>query len=251
MLTEEPRHPPEPTERVGRDVMTMWWEDLAFMHWPYDPAEVQALLPDGLTAEVWVDEAGNEAVWVGLIPFRMRVGFPGGRPMPSWAGVFCETNVRTYVTGPDGTPGVYFLSLEAGRLPATAAARLSYGLPYFWAHMSMANAGPIWTYQSSRRWPGPKGAAHASSVRAGDRIPFDGVSAFEHYLTSRWGLYSTWRNRLVYAPVDHGRWPLQRAELLELDDQLVTAGSFSPPVGDPVVHWTPGTKVRIGRPRWA
>lgn len=239
--------------------MTMWWEDLTFMHWPYEPAEVQALLPDGLTAEPWTAPPGTDRgrgvddgkVWVGLIPFRMRVGFPGGRPMPSWAGVFCETNVRTYVLGPDGTPGVYFLSLEAGRLPATAAARVSYGLPYYWADMSMADAGPIWTYRSTRRWPGPRGASHASAARVGDPIPLDEVSPFEQYLTSRWGLYSTWHGRLVYAPVDHGRWPLHRAELLELEDELMTAGGFSPPIGDPVVHWTPGTKVRIGRPRWA
>ena len=181
----------------------------------------------------------------------MRVGFPGGRPMPNWAGVFCETNVRTYVTGPDGTPGFYFLSLEAGRLPATATARLTYGLPYYWADMGMAGAGSIWTYQSARRWPGPKGASHASSVRAGEAIALDDVSSFEHYLTSRWGLFSTLGNRLLYAPVDHGRWPLQRAEVLELDDQLMEAAGLPAPTGAPIVHWTTGTEVRIGRPRFA
>jgi len=116
-----PVHTPLPTEPVNRDVMRMWWEQLLFMHFPYEPDEVQSLLPEGLTAEPWPDGK----VYVGLIPFLMRVGFPGGRPMPKWAGVFCETNVRTYVTGPDGTPGVYFCSLEAGRLPATATARLT------------------------------------------------------------------------------------------------------------------------------
>ncbi len=240
-------HTPVPSERVERDVMRMWWEQLTFMHWPYEPAEVQALLPPGLTAEPWEDGK----VWVGLVPFLMRVGLPGGRPMPRWAGVFCETNVRTYVLGPDGTPGVYFLSLEAGRLPATATARLTYGLPYFWADMQMANAGSIWTYQSTRRWPGPRGASHASSVRVGDPIPLPEVSPFEHYLTSRWGLYSTLRSRLLYAPVDHGRWPLRHADVLELDDQLITAAGLPAPRGSPVAHWTEGIEVRIGRPRMA
>lgn len=240
-------HPPVPAEPVTRDVMRMWWEQLCFMHFPYEPAEVQSLLPEGLTAEPWIDGK----VYVGLIPFLMRVGFPGGRPMPKWAGVFCETNVRTYVTGPDGTPGVYFCSLEASRLPATATARLTYGLPYFWAEMSLASSGSIWTYESSRKWPGPKGASHRSSARAGDAIALDDVSPFEHYLTSRWGLYSTWRNRLLYAPVDHGRWPLQRAEVLELDDELITAAGLSAPTSDPIVHWTTGTEVKIGLPRLA
>jgi uncharacterized protein YqjF (DUF2071 family) len=115
----------------------------------------------------------------------------------------------------------------------------------------MAGAGSIWTYQSARRWPGPKGASHASSVRAGEPIALDDVSSFEHYLTSRWGLFSTLRNRLLYAPVDHGRWPLQQAEVLELDDQLMEAAGLPAPTGAPIVHWTTGTEVRIGRPRFA
>lgn len=224
----------------------MRWEQLTFMHWPFEAAEVQALLPDGLEAEEF-----DGAVWVGLIPFLMRVQLPGGLPMPSSLGVFPETNVRTYVRGPDGTPGVWFCSLEAGRLPATATARLTYGLPYFWADMTLSAAGPIRTYASTRRWPGPKGASHASSVRIGDAVPADAVTDFEHYLTARWGLYSTWRDRLVYAPVHHPAWELHRAELLHLDDELVAAAGLVLPDTPPVVHFTPGTEVRIGRPRFA
>ena len=40
-------------------------------------------------------------------------------------------------------------------------------------------------------------------------------------------------------------------ELLELDDELLDAAGLPEPTGDPVVHWTPGTEVRIGRPRRA
>ncbi len=221
----------------------MWWEQLTFIHWPFERAAIQRLLPDGLVADEW-----EGAVWVGLVPFLMRVGFPGGVTMPKWAGVFPETNVRTYVRDRDGRPGVWFCSLEAGRLPATATARLTYGLPYFWADMHIANSGPIWTYESTRRWPGPKGAHHRSSVRVGEAISDDDVSPFEHYLTARWGLYSTWRSHILHAPVDHGRWPLHRAELLHLDDGLIEAAGLPAPAGDPVVHWTAGTEVRIGRP---
>ena len=35
------------------------------------------------------------------------------------------------------------------------------------------------------------------------------------------------------------------AELLELDDALVTAAGLPAPVGDPIVHWSPGVEVRI------
>lgn len=237
-------YPPTPSELVGREVMRMWWLDLSFIHWRWDPEVVQSLLPPGLTVDTFDGEA-----WVGLVPFLMKVGLPGGMAIPQ-QGTFPETNVRTYVRGPDGTPGVWFCSLEAGRLAASATARVTYGLPYFWADMRLANAGPIWTYESTRRWPGA-GPKHASAVRCGAPIALADQSRLERFLTARWGLYSVWRGRLLYAPVDHPAWDLHHGELLSLDDDLVGAAGLGEPSGDPVVHWTPGVEVRIGRPRRA
>ncbi len=221
----------------------MWWRNLCFIHWPAEPAEVQAMLPAGLTVDTW-----DGAAWLALVPFEMEVMLPGGIPIPR-EGRFPETNIRTYVRGPDGTPGVWFDSLEAGRLSATVAARVSYGLPYFWADMSVTGAGDVWTYRSRRRWPGPKPAASEVAVRVGSPIADAEQSPFERYLTARWGLFSTFHGRLVYAPVHHGTWPLQHASLLHLDDTLSVAAGHRPPPDDAVVHWTRGTEVRIGRPR--
>jgi uncharacterized protein YqjF (DUF2071 family) len=222
--------------------MRMWWRNLAFIHWPLEPSEVQAVLPDGLSVDTW-----DGAAWVGLVPFEMTVALPGGIPIPR-EGRFPETNVRTYVVGPDGTPGVWFCSLEAGRLSATVTARLSYGLPYFWASMEVSSVGPYRTYRSRRRWPGRRGAATEVVVQVGEEIPLSGQSPFEAYLTARWGLYSVWRKRPLYAPVSHQPWPLRRASLLFLDDELVGEADLRIPSSDPVVHWTEGTEVRIGRP---
>ena len=258
-------YPPLPHERVRFEVMRMWWRDLLFIHYPYAPDDVQPLLPDDLTVDTWPDAEGVERAWVGLVPFEMVVGSPGGVKLPI-VGTFPETNVRTYVRGPDGTPGVWFCSLEAGGLAASLTARAFYGLPYCWADMSI-DAGSrepegIWRYDSVRRWPRrrtPKGALprHHSSVRIGEAIPDDQVSEFERFLTSRWGLYSRFpgmdssRAITLYAPVDHGRWPLHRAELLTVDDELLDAAGLPETFERPIVHWTPGTEVRIGRPRRA
>lgn len=226
--------------------MHMWWEDLTFIHYPIATDRVQAVLPPGLT----VDEL-NGQTWVGLIPFDMRVGLPGGWQIP-WLGHFCETNVRVYVTGPDGTPGVWFGSLEASGLAATSTARLTYGLPYFWADMSIERSGTKITYTSKRRWPGPVGTQHRSVARAGAPIDPAEEQTVERFLTARWGLYSQWYGRLVYAPIEHDPWPLHRAVLLELDDELMAAANLSPEEDAiPLVHWTPGTSIRIGRPRFA
>ena len=256
---------PIPRERVRFEVMRMWWRDLTFVHVDYEPQVVQALLPDDLTVDTWPDDAGRERAWVGLVPFEMVVGTPGGLRLPV-VGTFPETNVRTYVRDASGRPGVWFCSLEAGGLAATVTARFTYGLPYYWADMHIDRGrrapGAVWRYGSTRRWPRgrtPDGAlpSHHSAVRIADPIEPPAVSDFEHFLTARWGLYSrfpsmtTRRGVTLYAPVDHGRWPLYRAELLELDDQLLAAAGLPDPVNEPLVHWTPGTEVRIGRPRRA
>jgi len=70
----------------------------------------------------------------------------------------------------------------------------------------------------------------------------------DHFLTARWGLHSRWYGGTAFTPVSHERWPLQRAELLELADGLVTATGLPAPVGPPRVLHSAGVDVRIGRP---
>jgi uncharacterized protein YqjF (DUF2071 family) len=232
--------------RIDREVMHMWWEDLTFVHYEVDPQRVQRLLPKGLTVDTF-----EGRTWVGLIPFAMRVGAPGAVQLPV-VGAFCETNVRTYVVGPDGRQGVWFHSLEASGATATFTARATYGLPYFWARMSIEHSGTTVAYESTRRIPGPKGAHHRSVARIGERIEQHDVSPLEHFLTARWGLYSVWRGHLVHAAVEHPPWLLHRARLLELEDDLLRVAELEPdPGAEPLVHWTPGTSIRIGRPTFA
>ncbi|MDQ1745834.1 MAG: uncharacterized protein QOD07_97 [Frankiaceae bacterium] len=84
--------------------MRQRWDSLSFLHWPYDVDVVQRFLPAGLTVEPWDGHA-----WVGLVPFEMHVGGPAGPLMVR----FPETNVRTYVVGPDGRPGIWFFCSSA------------------------------------------------------------------------------------------------------------------------------------------
>jgi uncharacterized protein len=94
---------------IDRPVMRQRWERLTFLHWPFEAAHVQRLLPGGLEIETF-----DGAAWVGLVPFYMRVATPGGQRVP-WASNFCETNVRTYVRDRAGRSGIWFFSLDASR----------------------------------------------------------------------------------------------------------------------------------------
>jgi uncharacterized protein YqjF (DUF2071 family) len=133
---------PQPVTRIA---MSQTWRRLTFLHWPYEPALVERLLPPGLLLDTF-----DGAAWVGLVPFEIY----NLRGIPH----FPETNVRTYVIGPDGSRAVWFFSLDAARLIAVLGARIAYHLPYFWAKMLVASEGGTIHYRSRRKRP------HATSV---------------------------------------------------------------------------------------
>ena len=228
---------------IDRPVMRHRWERLTFVHWPFEPADVQRLLPDGLDIETY-----DGAAWVGLVPFHMRVATPGGQRVP-WVSNFCETNVRTYVRDHQGRSGIWFFSLDAARLGAVLAARTTpYRLPYFWASMRLGQRGAEVAYLSRRRWPGPLPATSRVRIAVGAPIAPADVTAQEHFLTARWRLFSVTGGRAVSARARHDPWPLHRARLRVLDDHLVTAAGLPAPEGEPLVHYSPGVDVTIGRP---
>lgn len=239
-------YPASASQRVDRPVMLQGWKDLTFVHFAYDPQIVQRRLPSGLTVDTFEGRA-----WVGLVAFHMeRIRLPHMPPVP-YLGTFPETNVRTYVRGPDGRPGVWFDSLDVTRLIPVLVALGTYRLPYRWAEMSIEHQNDehqndIVSYRARRRWPGPRGAISTIVARPGDPVmPTDR----EHFLTARWGLYSVFGRGIAYAPVEHAPWPLQAATLLDLDDQLMGAAGYPPPTGEALVHYSPGVDVRIGLPR--
>ena len=235
---------PEP---VRRAVMVQRWNDVVFLHWRYDPAVVQRLLPDGVT----VDEFDGSA-WVGLVPFRMDgLGIPGLAPLPM-VGSFPEVNVRTYVRS-GRRRGVWFFSLDVDRHLPAFVARAAYHLPYFAGSAMHRRVGDLLDTRVERRWPAHHAPAHtALTVQVGAAI--DGTEPLPRFLTSRWGLITSTRRdperpgSLRYAPVDHPVWPLHAAEVLHLDDELVAAAGLPRPETRPHAMWSAGVDVRVGRP---
>lgn len=229
---------------IESPVMQHRWERLTFLHWAFDPADVQRLLPGNLA----VDPLEGRA-WVGLVPFFMRVGAPRGQRVP-WISNFCETNVRTYVRDQDGRRGIWFFSLDAARLGAVVTARTTYRLPYFWSAMRLTEAAGSVRYDCVRRWPGPEGAASHIQVQIGERFAPEELTDRDHFLTARWVLFSAAGQagaRVRFARAWHQPWPLYRATA-EVTDDLVAAAGLPQPEGDPLVHYSPGVDVRIGRP---
>jgi hypothetical protein len=224
--------------------MLQGWHDLASLHWRYDPALVQAWLPPAFRVDTF-----DGSAWVGILPFQMhRIRLPHLPALGPWSS-FPETNVRTYIVDSHGRRGVWFASLDITRVVPAALARISYHLPYCWATMDIERHGDHITYRSRRRWPA--GSAELEvGLRIGPALAPDDISELEHFLSARWALGSTWAGRPTWAEVDHGAWPLHRGEVTQLDQTLLRAAGLADPVGAPVVLWSPGVEVRIGRPHW-
>ncbi len=227
---------------IDRPVMRQRWERLTFLHWEFEPDAVQRLLPDGLRADLY-----EGAAWVGLVPFFMHVATAGRREVP-WVSRFCETNVRTYVRDREGRTGIWFFSLDAARLGAVAVARTTYRLPYFWSAMDISGSGPSISYRCSRWLPGPAGARSDADIDIGDPYADDELSERDHFLTARWILFSVSGTRRRLARARHEPWPLHRARVRWLHDELITAAGLPVPVTEPLVHYSPGVDVAIGRP---
>ena len=228
---------------AGPVLLDQRWRDLTFLHWRVPAERVAPLLPAGTRPDVY-----DGSTWVGLIPFRLTdAAFGHGPPLP-YVGTFPETNVRLYSVDAAGRRGVVFASLESARLAFVLGARWALGLNYTWSRMRVERVGDVLTYTSRRRWPPPRGACSRAVVRVTDQLVRDDDLA--DFLTARWGLHTRRLGRLVYLPNTHVSWPLVRAELLELDDELVTLaglGGVSSRPPDSVL-FSAGVRTQFGGP---
>lgn len=231
--------PRPPTVRYP--VMLQEWRWLTFLHWRYPPHVVQACLPAGVTVETC-----DGSAWVSLVPFLMDGVRAPGLPAVPPLSRFPETNVRTYVRGPDGRTGIWFFSLDAARSAAGLTGRASYGLPYFWSSMSVRRRGAAVAYRTRRRFPGPAGAGCEVEVEMGTPWPHP-PSSLDHFLTARYTLFSRYAGRLVAADAEHPPWTLRRVTVRRLRQDLLQAAGLPEPQGEPLAHASDGVPVRISR----
>jgi uncharacterized protein len=233
---------PETVRPVRRPWLVQRWHDLAFLHWAVAPELVAPFLPAGTRPDTL-----DGVAYVGLIGFRMvGLGLLSGPGLP-YLGTFCETNVRLYSVDALGRRAVVFRSLDAERLLPVLVAQATLRLPYKWSRMRLERDGDVLRYTSRRRWPGPRAAVSAMAVRVGE--PIAAPTPVEHFLTARWGLHTRAWGRSLHLPNQHPRWPLHRAELLDLDDELIVSAGLPAPAGPPVsVLYSPGVPVTFGAP---
>jgi uncharacterized protein len=188
------------------------------------------LVPPGLEIDTF-----DGSAWLGILPFRLTGFRLRGLPAVPVFSTFPELNVRTYVTA-GGKPGIYFLSLDAGRDWAVAAARRFYKLPYYRARMAMRGRASI-DFSSERVGD----AAHPPSFRAhywpvGE--PFEAEpGTLEHFFAERYCLYTAEQGRVLRAEAHHLPWSIRLAEA-ELDENTMAPAPVKLPAEEPLLHYS-------------
>lgn len=188
------------------------------------------------------------SAWVSVTPFVMAaVRMPPAPPLP-WLSTSPETDARTHMLDDRDRDGLWFLSLEAARLPVVPGLRTVYGLPYWWARMSVTARDGRVRHESRRRWPGRDGDRALVTIEPGAPADPRDLTDLDVFLTHRWRGFTMMPPGLAFTPVDHAPWPLRRARAHELDETLLAAAGLPPSGGPPVVHHSAGVRARLAAP---
>lgn len=228
-------------------VMRQDWRHLLFLHWEVPPQELQPMVAPELTIDTFEGHA-----YVGLVPFTLSGVRAVLTPPLPWISSFHEINVRTYVHRGGRDPGVWFFSLDASSAIAVAAARAAYHLPYFHSSIEFGVAPsetPLQIDVQSKR-DDPRGASPATSRMR--YCPMEGIvkhaapGTIEHFLIERYILYTTDdEHRLCRARVHHQPYPIQRADVLDLEETLVWAAGIKRPESAPLRHYASEVNVKV------
>ena len=225
--------PPEPT---GTPALYQRWQDLLFLHWEIDVAQAARRLPPGLTVDTFAGKT-----YAGLIAFSMRKVRPRGLPWLPWISNFLELNVRLYVKGPGGRPGVYFLSLDCDRALAVKIARTRYHLPYEHAAMSRDTNPDAHTFSCQRKGK-PDAAIYQWRNSSSAAVALPGT--LEYFLAERYSFFAaTAKGELRLGDVRHEPYQLSPVTVDTASDLPLKWAGLEPQ-GTAHAMASPGADVR-------
>jgi uncharacterized protein YqjF (DUF2071 family) len=186
---------------ASRWTLGQTWEHTFWAHWPVPLADVRARVPDDLEIE-----EHDGSAWLGIQFFRVRaLRARGALPVPGISS-FLQLNVRTYVRGPDGLPGVWFFSIDASSRLAAIGVRRIYRVPAFYARMTL---DPVADWQEAECVRvGEPGRVFAARYRATGETFHTEHGSLESFLTERYRIFTA----DARAEMHHDRWLLSPAE---------------------------------------
>lgn len=218
------------------------WRHGLFAHWPCQPERLRPFVPASLDLDTHDGRA-----WVSVLPFV--VADVGLRLAPSFTRVTTqELNVRTYVRF-EGTPGVFFLSVDIGAPLIAPVVRGLTGLSCYRADMAVRFPVDQIEFSSTRRRSGPPPARFEASYRpAGEAFRAE-PGTVDEWLAERRRSYHPTGDSMRYTEVAHAPWPLQPAETTVHTNSLFEAIGLPTPECEPRFRYCDHLEMRASLPR--
>lgn len=176
--------------------------NVIFVHWQVELNELKELVPGQLKIDLYEGKA-----WISLVALTMKNLRPRYAPALPLISNFNEINLRTYVKLA-GKPGIYILSMEAGKKLSSKIASLASGLPYRYSKISRG-----------------KTALRSFNPEFNDtlEIKFSIENSISHkdpldkWLTERYALFQVTKDKINEFNIHHYEWPLRNIEIEKLD----------------------------------
>ena len=215
------------------------WSDLLFLHWRWDADDLQRRLPPGL----FIDKHEGEA-WLAIVPFFMERIRPRFLPPVPWLSWFQELNVRTYVHDENGTPGVWFFSLDCNQPVAVRVARTGFRIPYFDARMTAQRHARRVQYCCQRS---DRTGLSSFDYTLDSQPRLAEPGSLDFFLAERYVLFANTHRGLRLGYVQHTPYPLSAAKVVQHDQLPFAWNDFGMTnrLPDHVIG-SAGVDVRIG-----
>ncbi|MCR9197475.1 MAG: DUF2071 domain-containing protein [Planctomycetaceae bacterium] len=218
------------------------WSNLAFFHWRVEIAEIQALLPPGLTVDAF-----DGSAWIALVPFQMEGIRPWWAvPVPgiSW---FLETNVRTYVRHENGQTGVWFFSLDADQRLAVWIAQKFWHLNYVNARLQFQRSGDKLVGAGQRSGADVRRGDYQFAATITDQPPRTAdPDSLEHFLLERYHLFARRPDgRYLCGQVHHPPYTYQPLQDISLTQSLTNAAGCAVDGAPDHAAFSPGVNVSV------
>ncbi len=223
-------------------LLALSWRDVWFLHWPVAPDAVAGALPEGLSVDTYDGQA-----WLGVVALEITdagVGVGVGSDTDADAGEgFAELNLRTYVRH-EGTPGVYFFSLDAADPVAVDAARTAYGLPYYRAEGRFRETDGDHTLHLRRTHPGATAARFVGTCRPDGERSETEAGSLAAFLLERYRFYLRRAGRVWVGEIDHVPWR-PSAAVAEVRSNTLPAAAGLAVEGDPHLLYAAHDGMRV------
>lgn len=216
--------------RTPYQIMKQSWHDLLFLHWAFEPEEIQRTLQDSL----YVDTYGNQA-FVGIVPFRMSDVQIRYFPKMLWLSSFSELNLRTYVKDREGRKGVWFYSLDANHHLVVWIARRFFALPYVYSQMAFKRASDGFiNFTSHRKMNASEPLRYAYRGLGSTRSAKPG--SLDSFLLERYRFFSFLErsNQILTGSLRHAPYRIENASVDIISPELFALNGLRIPVADPV-----------------